>query len=126
MTVPGGDMPVGALLHLAHDRLLQGMFGEVRLFAEQARQRAGEDRQVERCAQIYLCTALTCLGDLVRARSALEAARGFGESDLLLVMVRVDLNLRVGKPERAMTIARELRQQIATRSFSEDQVACDL
>ncbi|XXX74824.1 ATP-binding protein [Sorangium sp. So ce134] len=127
-----GELPVGALLHLAHDRLLQGSFNEVQRHAEHARALAGRGRdaergrEIERCALLYLCAAHIGLGDMDRARLVLEEARGFRQNDLLLVMVRVELNLRAGKAERAEAIARDHRRRIAGQSFREEHVTCML
>ncbi|WP_437753887.1 AAA family ATPase [Sorangium sp. So ce1389] len=121
-----GELPVGALLHLAHDRLLQGSFHEVQRLAEHARALAEGDCEIKRCALLYLCAAHTGLGDMDRARLVLEEARRFRRDDLLLVMVRVDLNLRSGKAERAERIAREHRRRIAGQSFREEHVTCML
>ncbi|WP_437587774.1 AAA family ATPase [Sorangium sp. So ce1000] len=119
-----GELPVGALLHLAHDRLLQGSFHEVQQLAEHARALAEDDREIERCSLLHLCAAHTGLGDMDRARLVLEEARHFRRDDLLLVSVRVDLNLRSGYAARAEHIAREHRQRIAGQSFREEHVTC--
>jgi tetratricopeptide (TPR) repeat protein len=126
MASPGGELPVGALLHLSHDRLLQGSFHEAQRLAEQARALAGREREIERCAQLYLCAASTGLGDMDAARLALEQARRHRRDDLLLVTVRVDLNLRVGRPDRAAGVVRDHRQRIASQTFQEEHVACAL
>ncbi|WP_437480856.1 hypothetical protein WME75_36425 [Sorangium sp. So ce1014] len=52
----------------------------------------------------------------------LEEVCGFRHDDLLLAMVRVELNLRAGKAERAEDIARKHRRRIAGQSFREEHV----